>query len=214
MKTIKYISGILLALILTACGESNQDSKENKQESKEAAAQSCIYSMNTDSAGVYWTAYKHSNKVGVNGKFESMKFTGETAGASIEEILQDLMLAVDVNSINSKDTLRDGKLMRIFFANMAETEMIKGKVKSIENGEGIILMKMNGVAQEVPFTLTTTDELVEVRATIDILNFQANDAFDKLGEACAEKHTGGDGVKKFWSDVNIYIKAPYTKVCK
>jgi polyisoprenoid-binding protein YceI len=204
-----------VAILFSACGDS-----ETKTETKPDAVietveetSKCTYTYNNETTGVFWTSFKHTARVGVKGRFETFDINGANPAASPEALLLGLKMSIDVVSVNSNDTTRDGKLRRAFFGNMMNTEMITGEIIAVNGTTGKLRMKMNDVENEVPFDLSITDEEVEVRATIDVLRF-SDAAFDALGEACAEKHTGGDGVKKFWSEVDIYIKTTLNKECK
>lgn len=213
MKKLIYSLGI--ALLFASCG--SEAPKEDVQEKTPAAQEPvelCKYSYNNETTGVFWKAYKHTSKVGVNGGFDTFDVHGAEDASSPEKLLVGMKMSVDVMSINSNDTLRDGKLRRSFFGMMANTDMITGEIIAVNGHTGKMKMKMNDVEKEVPFDLAITDQEVEIRATIDILDFQVTTAFETLGEACAEKHTGGDGVKKFWSEVDIYIKTTLNKECK
>ena len=54
-----------------------------------------------------------------------------------------------------------------------------------------------------------------MRTALDMLtDFDAQAAMDAIGEACAEKHTGGDGERKFWPDVDVVVIVPISKDCK
>jgi len=162
---------------------------------------------------VFFTAYKFSNKLGVNGKFDV--FTASETEKSTDPLafLTNLSLKVDVSSINTKDTSRDGKLYRFFFQQLVNTPMIEGKIISVNGNTGVMLFKMNDQEREVSFSLTKTGETFELRTTIDVLDWDGQKALDSIGEVCSELHTGADGVKKLWSEVAIYIKTTLKKEC-
>ncbi len=124
-------------------------------------------------------------------------------------------MIVDVSSINTKDTSRDRKIVTFFFDIMSNTGTIEGKVLSATATGGVLAMKMNGVEQEVDFTYVVSEEnKLELKTTIDVLNFQADEALASLNNACEEKHTGGDGKSVLWSEVAIYITTELGKECK
>lgn len=211
MKKILYF--IFGTVFLASCGSKAPKEEPQKKETLNQEISLCTYTYNREATSVFWKAYKHTAKVGVNGRFETFDVNGAKPGSSPEKLLLGLKMSVDVSSVNSNDTLRDGKLRRSFFGKMMNTSMITGEIVAVNGTTGKIKMKMNDIEQDVPFDLSIHEEEVEVRATIDILNFAANEAFETLGNDCAEKHTGGDGVKKFWSEVDIYIKTTLNKEC-
>jgi len=98
---------------------------------------------------------------------------------------------------------------------MNNTDFIEGKIESLADGKGVLLLKMNDVEQKADFTYTISDDLaVELKTEIDVNNFNGVDALESINKVCADKHTGEDGVKKIWSTVEIVIISQFVKVCK
>ena len=72
---------------------------------------------------------------------------------------------------------------------------------------------MNGQEQEVDATYTIEEGVVKIRASIDVLNWGAQEAVEALNAVCKERHTGTDGKSVTWPDANILIKTMLTKKC-
>jgi len=209
-----YLSIAVVAITLASCGGSTEKTHEEK--TSVVAEKTCTYSYNNETTTVNWTAYKHTAKNPVGGKFKTFETMVETASAeSVVEILKTMKMSVDVSSINSKDTTRDKKLVAFFFDKMLNTSKIEGSVKSATESMGVITMKMNDVEQDVNFEYSVDENnKLKLKATIDVLKFQAEEALASLNKACEAKHTGGDGVNKLWSEVSIYITTQLDKNCK
>jgi hypothetical protein len=212
MKSFNKIVGlgILVSTLFFSCGSPTPKEQENNNSPNK---ENCVYSYVNDSTGVFFTAYKFSNKLGVNGRFDV--FTASETEKSLDPMafLTNFSLKVDVSSVNTKDTSRDGKLYRFFFQQLVNTPMIEGKIISVDGNKGVMTFKMNDIEREVPFSLNITNETVELRTTIDVLDWNGQDAMDSIGEVCSELHVGADGVRKLWSEVAIYIKTTLKKEC-
>ncbi|MBL4652641.1 MAG: YceI family protein [Flavobacteriales bacterium] len=209
----KYLSIAVLSIILTSCG--GEPKEKAQEETTKIEEKVCTYSYNNESTEVRWTAYKHTSKTPVGGQFDSFETVAGNTSVSAMELLTSLEMTVDVPTINSKDTARDKKLLAFFFDIMANTGTIVGKVKSATETTGVITMKMNDVEQDVDFEYSVgEDNKLELKATIDVLNFQGDDALASLGKACEAKHTGGDGEVKLWSEVALYITTQLEKTCE
>lgn len=209
---LNFTCFLALGIGWIGCKESSK--KENTASETAPKKEVCSYSYINDSTNVHWTAYKHTAKVGVKGQFDSFTANGAKSGESVEDVLKSLSLSVDVSSINSKDSIRDGKLVKLFFEIMANTETITGSVNSAENGEGSMSFKMNDIENNVPFKYTLTGNKLELKSTIDVNDWKGEDALASLQKACEAKHTGGDGESKLWSEVGIYITTTLNKTCK
>jgi len=208
----KHLAIVAAAITMISCG----GEAESKQEEtpKVIVEKACSYTYNNEATEVRWTAYKHTAKNPVGGQFDSFKTTAKE-GKSANELLNSLEMSIDASTINSKDTARDKKLVAFFFDVMANNGTIAGRVKSTTETMGVMTMKMNNVEQDVDFEyVIDQDNLVELRATIDVLNFQGNTALASIGKACEAKHTGGDGKVKLWSEVAIYITTKFDKTCE
>lgn len=208
---MKYLAIVGAAIILTSCGGETETKQEETPKVVEESA--CTYTYNNEATKVRWTAYKHTAKNPVAGQFDSFETIAKKA-KSANELLNSLEMTIDASTINSKDTARDKKLVAFFFDVMANSGAISGKVKSTTETMGIMTMKMNNVEQDVDFEYVIDDDnAIELKATIDVLNFQGDTALASIGKVCEAKHTGGDGKIKLWSEVAIYITTKLDKSC-
>ena len=178
--------------------------KGNSETVKEEKASS--YTVSSDSISLEWTAYKTTAKVPVKGTFTKIELKNTPSGASPEAAAGNIEFSIPIESIFTKDTIRDGKLKKFFFGNMLGTSSITGKTSLKENGMGEATISMNGVEKTVPVSYTTNGNVIEITAKLDLDNWQAQMALAALSEACYELHKGTDGVSKIWNTVDVLVQ--------
>lgn len=207
MKKIIYSFG-LLAFTLASCGGGEAESATTTD-----TVEVCKYSYDSSSTELTWTAFKLTEKIGVNGTFNQINVTTQDSAADMFAVLTGATFEIPIASLNSQDPIRDGKVTRSFFGNMLETSSITGTVNSISSTTASVAIVMNGVTKEYTGTVTVDAETITMTTTIDIVDFNAQTSLDSLSVVCAEKHTGPDGVNKFWSTVDIAVKTTLVKTC-
>ena len=68
--------------------------------------------------------------------------------------------------------------------------------------------------RDVPFAYKIgKDGSVAATASIDILDFRMQPAFDQIHKACEEQHTGDDGISKTWTQVDLSLTGRFTSSC-
>lgn len=147
-----------------------------------------------------WTAYKTPDKIGVSGTFDSIELQNTNQEApNAMEYLSGATFTIDTQTVNTKDSLRDGKLVEGFFRLMAGD--IKGKFVEIDPNKALVELTMNGVTQKVTFQTSTTETELILTGTIDIINdFEATTAFNSLHELCKDLH-----LDKTWTEVDLKV---------
>jgi len=220
MMQIKYVAILLLSGFLISCGrESSTDAIEGAidEQSEKAPAPECEYTLGDNATSVYWTAYKHSGKIEVKGKMDSVVVTGTGTASTPVDALSNARVQIYTASINSKDDVRDKKLREIYFGSMANTEIITGELISFEGsdveGTCTFNLAMNDTTQNIAGSYIVDGITVQIRFTIEPVSWGTEEAIAKLGEACAEKHTGKDGKTVFWPDVDILVEVALHKDC-
>ncbi len=180
-------------------------------------AESCNFTLEKDSLGVSWTAYKTTQKAAVPGVFRTLEIKGRTESKTLKKLMEGITAQVDLGSADTKNPERDKTLHERFFA-LLKPSIVTGKFKNISeiDGKADLVLNFNGRKNSVPVTYKYDEQNGEITATgsMDILKFKAEKAFNSLHEACAQLHTGSDGVSKTWSEVSIELKARITKLCK
>ncbi|MBK6953125.1 MAG: YceI family protein [Crocinitomicaceae bacterium] len=208
MKKIIYSFG-LLAFTLASCGGGEAESTTTTD-----TVEVCKYSYDSSATELTWTAFKLTEKIGVNGTFNQINVTAKDSVADMFAVLTGATFEIPIASLNSQDPVRDGKVTRSFFGNMIETSSITGTVNSISATTASVAILMNGVTKEYTGTVTVDAETITMTTTIDLIDFNAQTSMDSLSVVCSEKHTGPDGVNKFWSTVDIAVKTTLVKTCK
>jgi hypothetical protein len=201
----------LLAVFTMSCGGAEETEESSEEEVVEEA---CTYSYDESSTVFTWTAFKLTEKIGVDGTFDDITVNANNESEDMFAVLAGATFEIAVGSVNSQDDVRDPKIKNSFFGNMTDTEMITGTVNSINETTASVTVNMNGVSADYEGEVKVEDMTITMLTTIDILDFEAQTSLDSLGVVCAEKHTGEDGVNKFWSDVNIAVKTTLVKNCE
>jgi len=183
-----------------------------------AAAEKCTYSVDTNGIAVVWTAFKFTEKTGVNGKFNTRTISGPTSASSPMALAKGLSIEIDGTSVETDNPARNATIGEFFFGTFKPSAKILASVTEVKGDEqqGTIDMKitMNGVSRAVPFAYSATPEgAVVAKASIDMLDFALKDAHDSIHRTCEQLHTGKDGVSKTWTDVDLTVSGKFAKSC-
>jgi len=199
MKKI-FLSLIIASAFLVSCGDTKKESHNN--DTAEAG-----YSIKENTVVLKWTAYKTTEKLPVGGEFTKVNVSEIPTASSPEKSIEGLNFSIPVSSLFTDNESRDGKLKKLFFGVMDNTELISGSFTTIEGndkeGKGVINLKMNNVNSDLPFNYTITDNVIDIESSLNINSWNAQTALDSLNKACYELHKGADGVSKTWEDVSI-----------
>ncbi len=163
------------------------------------AGAACTYSVDPSTVKIGWTAFKLTEKVGVPGTFQKVRWSGPTAASSLAELARGLRVEIDGASLSTGNPGRDATIADFFFRRFHPDAQITGRAVSVKGDEHAgtveIEISMNGKRRTVPFRYEIgADHHVDARASIDVMDFALQAPFDSLHEACREKHTGEDGV--------------------
>lgn len=74
------------------------------------------------------------------------------------------------------------------------------------NGGGNVDLTMNGLTKSFPYSYEVNNEAINLIATIDLDNWQAQAAIKALNEVCFDMHKAADGISKTWNDVAIDVQ--------
>jgi polyisoprenoid-binding protein YceI len=174
------------------------------------------------SVQVVWTAFKTTQKVGVNGNFTTLKVVAPNKGAKgLSQLLNSLKAEIKLEgaaSLSTGNPGRDQTLFDHFFKYLKGPIQIKGRIHHAEGtdekGELMLDLSMNGKKKGVPMTWIRTPEGgFTATGTLDVLDFGLKTAFDDLHKTCEVLHTGSDGISKTWSEVALQIQAKLIPGC-
>jgi hypothetical protein len=187
-----------------------------------AIAGSPNWCLDPASVQVVWTAFKTTQKIGVNGNFTTLKVTAPGKGAkTLSQLLNALKAEIKLEGAGALSTGnpgRDQTLFDHFFKYLKGPVQIQGLIRRAEGtdekGELMLELNMNGKKKSVPMTWTRTAEGGFVATgALDVLDFGLKTAFDDLHKTCEALHTGPDGVSKTWSEVALQIQAKLIPGC-
>ena len=186
--------------------------------SETRAGGACTYRIAKDAVKIEWTAFKFTNKQAVSGTFNTTTLSGATQAASLTELAGGLSMKIDGSSIESANPGRNATISEFFFGTFAPSPEISGRVESVDGDDSKgtlkIAITMNDTTRSVPFAYTiSADHQVEATASIDMLDFALQKAFDSIHQACEEQHTGEDGVSKTWTDVDLRLTGSFEESC-
>jgi len=218
MKKVIYTIAVssIFGLFLNSCGEKKETKEVVVEDVVSEVKTACVYSLENESVEVNWTAFKLSEKVGVAGTFDTISVSGFLEGKEeLSAALENMSFVASVNSTNSNSPDRDVKIKEQFFGTMEMTTAITGRIESItSDGNGMLLINMNGMEVSTPFTWTHLDNLFSLNATIDINDWNAGESLSALNTVCEALHTGVDGISKLWPDVEISAQATIKQICE
>ncbi|QFZ55321.1 hypothetical protein FEZ18_11140 [Oceanihabitans sp. IOP_32] len=202
----------MLLFLLSSCKDSVEKTS-NKISVKNQVSKSKPYNLDTLGLSVEWTAYKFTNKVAVQGSFDSCTFEAKSTSGTVEKILNKSTLSIPTASVNSKHPIRDFKLFHCFFEAFNTSEIV-GTILKAKEGEGVFRLKMNSISKRIPFTYSILNDtiskhnMIRLFTNINLIDFKGEEALTMLNTDCYELYKGEDGVSKLWPDVDVVIKIP------
>lgn len=156
----------------------------------------------SDSTQVNWTAYKTTDKVGVNGKFTEIELKNTKTGETPEVVLEGASFSIPVSSLFTNDSDRDSKLKQFFFGALKNTEMIGG-IFNFRDGKCFMTLTLNDVTKQLEVNHVFANNKFTVNHTLNLEDFGALGAVESINKVCYDLHKGPDGVSKTWSEVVI-----------
>lgn len=205
MKNILIITASFLFISCSSEG-SREGALVSAQKIPEITVNEYIYTLGE--VTIKWTAFKHSAKAQVGGKFKSAEVKGFTESTSLSTAISGVTFNIPVSSTSTNDEVRDYKIVNSFFNTMVDTDSISGKILSIdENGSGKLVINMNGqeVEKKYKWEMDQSSKEIYIKTSIDVLNWGAKSSLDALNEVCLEQHTGPDGQNVLWPNVDITV---------
>lgn len=193
--------GILAICIgFASCGEEKKVDTTNK-------GGDVKYQIDAESISLDWTAYKTTAKVGVKGEFGKVNVTASELSDIKEKAINNVSFSVPVSSLFTNDKTRDWKLINLFFGVMDNTEFLSGTFHSheanMEDGKGVMDLTMNGKTCDLPYTYEMKGDSMFISTTLNVMEWNGQEAMDSLNKACYDLHKGADGLSKTWSEVDI-----------
>lgn len=203
MKNIALIAVLVLLSITTISCKTDKKNQKNNTEK--------LYSVEPLTTKVSWTAYKTTEKIGVEGQFTKVNFTNIKKSLTPREALNGTEFSIPISSLFTNNDERDSKLMKLFFGVMDNTEFLSGSLELTSDTEGIATVKMNNISKSFPVEYTLSGQMASFTGILNVEDWNTQKALESLNIACFDLHKGADGVSKTWSEVKIDI-VTYLKV--
>lgn len=175
-----------------------------------AKPQICTLDYVKDGSTLAWTAFKTPKKVGVTAKFTDFTINAKNS-KSIEDLLSSATFEVNSQSVDSGDKGRDAKIQQFFFKKMLSGTKITGKVLKVADSMADVELTMNGTTKTTRMTVQYDEPMskVNLKGSIDVLEFGLKDSLASITKACFEKHEGVT-----WPDVDLDLSANLKQNCK
>jgi len=208
MKKIVYslVICFTIAQMISCKSEAKKETETTKEEVK-AAKKDFVLQEATNT--INWVAYKTTDKVPVKGQFQKVNITAGGEGDTAKEAINNAEFSIPVSSIFTQDSSRDFKIRKFFFGIMDKTELLSGKLVLENDSIGYADLTMNSTTKKLPFKYTLNGKEFSLNATMNISDWQAQNALDSLNTACKDLHKGADGVSKTWDDVALNITSVF-----
>ncbi|MGB0891191.1 MAG: YceI family protein [Flavobacteriaceae bacterium] len=208
-KLVPFFIAITLVFAFVSCkSEAKKADYSSKSKSKTTKTEAA-YSLKNANHTINWVAYKTTDKIGVKGQFKKVNITKGGEGNSAKDAINNSEFSIPITSIFTKDTSRDFKIKKFFFGVMDKTELLSGKFMIENDSIGSVDLTMNGITKNLPFTYSLNGKIFNLKATMKISDWNANDALTSLNDACKDLHKGADGVSKTWNDVSLNITSVF-----
>lgn len=167
----------------------------------------CFFEIKPQNVKVKWNAYKTPKKVAVLGEFKEFTFNSSKSADAIGS-LKEATFKVDSTSVATGNPDRDKKIVNNFFTINGKAIDISGKFISLTNAQATALLKINEATKEVIFEMNQKDNLLNLSADINVLDFSLKDNLSKINLACKALHEGVT-----WPDVKIQLEISGEKKC-
>jgi hypothetical protein len=203
----------LILLISSLCFSSLAIAKPSKSE--------CFYQMDPASVKVTWTAFKTTEKLGVNGNVQGVTVQSPQKAKSLSALLKGVTASGSFDDVKKSETGnpgRDQTLFDKFFSLLTKKAQFKGGFSKVKGddlaGQINLQLSVNSKKGVVPMQYKLGDDgAFEASGTFDVMSFGMQKAHASIHQACEELHKGKDGISKTWTEVGLKIVANIRKDC-
>ena len=97
-----------------------------------------------------------------------------------------------------------------------ELSGVFSKIKiSGDSGTADLTLKMNGIEKTIPVQIIVQKNSdLEIRASIDLLNWDMDKSIIALNKECNDLHKGKDSISKLWPDVELKVNTKLKAICQ
>jgi len=201
----------ILFLFLISCTDSKREKvvplidENNVETIKEGS-----YSFDSNKAKIIWKGFKTTDRIQVTGQFEQFESSRDMKQFdSLEGLIDGLDFSIITSSSVSGDPVRDLNLKDYFFKLLTSNFRLSGSLGYPNNN--LIPVTFNTLlgSKTVELSYFFENSVVEIKGIIDIgIDLGGVMAYESIHQQCEQLHTGGDGVSKTWSEVEVLVRVP------
>ena len=207
----------LMFLCLTACRDAPVPSvpvvSAPPVPSLEETPKTCRFAVARQGHVLTWTAFKFTERLGVEGSFDTMTVVPGKGGDAAWKAVDGVTFQIDTASVSSGNPGRDEKIREHFFGSLTQTASLTGRLKANSPGKATLTLTMNGATESVVVDVSAADGVVHLRGILDVESWGGGPAIAALNQACEGVHKGEDGVSKLWSEVELAVAVSVEKTC-
>jgi len=203
-KSLISLTFFSIFMLLYACSSSSEEKSETIVQALEASVSSKVYTVK-GVPSIKWTAYKFTDKVGVNGTFNKVTYESVSKKGIARQLLENTSFTIETESVNSNLKFRDERIYTYFFSKIG-AKTITGKFTVVANSGGEISIAIGEINRSVPFTYAISSDKINISVSLNLVLWKASSGITKLNEMCKGVHTGADGISKLWPDVDVVVE--------
>jgi len=202
---------ILFLFFLISCADSKREKVvplidgNNVETIKEGS-----YSFDSNKAKIIWKGFKATDRIQVTGQFEQFDSSRDMKQFdSLDGLIDGLDFSISTSSSASGDPVRDLNLKDYFFKLLTSNFRLTGSLGYPNNN--LIPVTFNTLlgSKTVELSYFFENSVVEIKGIIDIgIDLGGVMAYESIHQQCEQLHTGGDGVSKTWSEVEVLVRVP------
>ena len=202
---------VFLLLFLISCADSKREKiSPSIDDNNVEATKEGLYSFDSNKAKIIWNGFKTTDRIQVTGQFDQFDSSRDMKQFnSLEDLIDGLDFSISTSSSASGDPVRDLNLKDYFFKLLTSNFKLSGYLAR-PNG-GVIPVTFNTLlgSKTVELNYSFENSVVRIEGLIDIgMDLGGVIAYESIHQKCEQLHTGGDGVSKTWSEVEVLIKVP------
>lgn len=202
------------ALIFLAASCSNSSDKSKSDDTQKASnTETCQLSYDPAQTTLSWTAYKFTEAVGVNGRFDQITINGNGVGESVEAVIKNASFAIPISGINTGLPERDEKIKKFFFGTLDNSDTLTGKIVEVQSQKIVMDFKLNNLVNRLEADIEMSGDTLIIKGIVNVDNWNAQSGIQKLNKECELLHTGPDGKSYLWPEVALNLKTVLKKVC-
>lgn len=178
-----------------------------------AFSSDCIYEFDPAHSVIQGTGYKFTEKMGVNGSFTGFKLSKNEKKKSIRELLKDLVVTVDLTTLDSGDSMRDKNISETLFSGFSGGPVVRVSVEKVTNKTIETQLKMNNRSQGVIFNYKIKAGVLSAKGHFDIFEYALGKQMGKFKKRCGLLHVGKDKKSVTWTNFGLSVTAKIKKTC-